>query len=113
MTTSDSQKAVSEPEKDEVVASAWNAGRELPPGLPDPAVLARMASDFFTVLPALTPLERNFPIAAEQPQSIPALAETSANLQKASELDVSRLNESELLALPSTLVGASVKQPPP
>jgi cysteine desulfurase/selenocysteine lyase len=75
-----------------------------------------MASDFFTALPDLAQLERKFPIAGAQSQSTSVLAESLAIPQEASGLTASTgaasPTEIDLRALPSTPVGAAVKQLP-
>src|ERR1700722_16704057 len=59
------------------LAEAWDASKALPPGLPDPAVLARMATEFFTAMPEFAQFSKNAPAAEAPPQSAPVTVEST------------------------------------
>ena len=83
---------------------AWNAVKAAPAGFPDPAVLARMANEFFTALPAFNRRDGD----AAMTQS-PPLAMSSASLENVSSVTQPEapgafgVTEAALSALPSTL----------
>jgi cysteine desulfurase / selenocysteine lyase len=118
MSTSEPKQEAPLPGKTEVRPEAWDDGQRVPAGLPDPAVLARMASEFFTSVPGFSQLRRNVPPAEAQALSVPTGPGTLANSRDVRELttrsDVSRPTEAELInALPSALAGFSVPSSAP
>jgi cysteine desulfurase / selenocysteine lyase len=97
----------------------------VPAGLPDPAVLARMANEFFTALPSTESLlpeaERSASVpgaaeamgAARTPPayvSLPGVAPPSAGTPSASILPASLPTEAELRSLPATLSARPIAQ---
>jgi cysteine desulfurase/selenocysteine lyase len=111
MTPSNPKQGVSNPEKFETWTEAENFSKELPPGLPDPAVLARLANEIFTSLPgASQAVEAGLPSGAH-PISGPmnaAPGEIPRDAMPAkARPEASNLSEAELRALPFGLVQAS------
>jgi cysteine desulfurase/selenocysteine lyase len=117
MSTSEPKQGAPLPGKTEVRPEAWDDRQRVPAGLPDPAVLARMASEFFTSVPGFSQLSRNVLPAEAQALSVPTGPGTLANSWDVTELttrsDVSRPTEAELNALPSTLAGFSAPSSAP
>jgi cysteine desulfurase/selenocysteine lyase len=87
----------------------WVTGKEFPAGVPDPAVLARMANEFFTALPEFSQLSGTVPAAQPKLPSIPASAENQASPQGLAGIVPSSTfpTEAELRALPAYLAGHS------
>src|SRR5580698_240911 len=82
-------------------ADNWIPGSALPANLPDPAVLQRMATEFFTALPGFSQSagavpETNVPSESASPESASAAAPASASgLTEADFIDaISGLGES-------------------
>jgi cysteine desulfurase/selenocysteine lyase len=73
MTRSEPKPAAPAAQKSDVPADAWS-GTALPANLPDPAVLARMATEFFTAVPGFS----QFPASAPQSDAPPMPAESDA-----------------------------------
>ena len=103
MSTSEPPEEASAARLSEAWPDAWSTIDGAPAGLPDPAVLARMANEFFTALPAF---DRQGPDAATQS---PPQAMSSASLKNVSSLTQPEargafgVTEAGLSALPSTL----------
>src|ERR1039458_3454789 len=95
-------------------SSVWLASKDLPLGVPDPAVLARMANEFFTALPEFAQLSNVVLAAPEQLPSVPAGAEPRVAPQGVAGLapPTAFPTEAELRALPSTLAGFSAPSLP-
>jgi len=93
----------------------WVAGKEFPAGVPDPAVLARMANEFFTALPEFSQLSGTAPAAQPKPPTIPANAESRVSPQGLAGIAPSSAfpTEAELRALPASLPGYSTPPLPP
>src|ERR1700722_14011653 len=78
----------------------WVAGKDLPPGIPDPAVLARIANEFFTALPDLAQLNSLVPGSPAQIPAVPV--ESTAAPQGVAGIAPSAFpTEAELRALPA------------
>jgi cysteine desulfurase/selenocysteine lyase len=115
MSTSEPEKTRGpERGKSAVGADTWDASKGLPAGLPDPAVLARMATEFFTALPEFAQLGKNASAQETLPPSIPVNVEAATLPQdviaSAAPPGISFLTEPGLSALPWTL---SRPHPPP
>jgi len=83
----------------------WNAGK-VPAGFPDPAVLARMANEFFTALPDVSRQEVNAVSTLTQLPPLPLSAGSLANVPNVAQTSSANafgVTESELSAIPSTL----------
>ena len=117
MSTNEPKHEAPLPGKTEVRPEAWDDRQRVPAGLPDPAVLARMASEFFTSVPGFSQLSRNVLPAEAQALFVPTGPDPLANSWDVTELtarsDVSRPTEAELNALPSTLAGFSAPSSAP
>jgi cysteine desulfurase/selenocysteine lyase len=90
----------------------------VPQGLPDPDMLARMANEFFTGLPATEGTAANAQRGAAVPGSAEALAAAGNPSAfpappRASLATPRELTEAELRALPSTLSGAAAQPQTP
>jgi cysteine desulfurase / selenocysteine lyase len=89
----------------------WNTGKVAPAGFPDPAVLARMANEFFTALPDVSRQDDNAASAVTQllPLSLSAASLPNVpNVAQSSSANAFGVTESELNAIPPTLGGAAV-----
>jgi cysteine desulfurase / selenocysteine lyase len=92
---------------------AWNGvwldGRDLPAGVPDPAVLARMANEFFTALPEFAPASGAFPAGPAPIPSVPTSATIPVTPQGVIGIAGPPVypSEPELRAFPATLAGSS------
>src|ERR1700691_258869 len=71
MIPSNPKQGASSPERYGTWPEAGSAGKDLPAGLPDPAVLARLASEFFTSLPSYSQVTENSLPSGAQPVSGP------------------------------------------
>jgi len=107
MSTSDRQRGAPGPPKDGV----WNTEQWISERVIDPAVLARMANEFFTALPEFTQVSSAGPVAAPQevapPTSVPSqrnvpLATTNGGLPVGSVAPLA-----EMRNLPTSLRGPS------
>jgi cysteine desulfurase / selenocysteine lyase len=92
----------------------WVTGKEFPAGVPDPAILARMATEFFTALPEFSQLSAVVPAAQPTPPAIPASTESQASPRGLAGFGPSSAfpTEAELRALPESLPGYSSPSPP-
>jgi cysteine desulfurase/selenocysteine lyase len=87
-------------------SDVWDSGKVAPAGFPDPAVLARMANEFFTALPNVS---RQEVTAASTVTQLPPLSRSAAsltnvpNVVQTSSANALGVTESELSAIPSTL----------
>ncbi len=99
---------------DSIWKEVWVAGKDFPAGVPDPAVLARLANEFFTALPEFSQLSNVVPDAPAQLPSVPASAEPQVNPQGAAGIapPAAFPTEAELRALPATLAGFSAPSLP-
>ncbi len=112
----------SEPKPDEVPASAnsnawsevWLGGKDFPAGgVPDPAVLARIANEFFTALPEFAPVGSSLPAAPAQLPSVPAAAAAPVipqgvvGITPPVALPAAFPTEADLRALPASLAASS------
>ena len=92
------------------MAETWDPSKALPPGLPDPAVLARMATEFFTAMPEFAQLGKNASAQETLPPSVPVNVESTTRPQNvtasAAPSETSSLTAAGLSALPSTLASA-------
>ena len=78
----------------------------LPAGLPDPEVLARMANEFFTALPAARSVVPRTPYTAEAARGAEASSAGTNLLEYSASPTASIPSEAQLRALPSTLSAA-------
>jgi cysteine desulfurase / selenocysteine lyase len=87
----------------------WVTGKEFPAGVPDPAILARMATEFFTALPEFSQLGGAVPAAQPTLPAIPARAESQVSPQGLAGIAPSSEfpTEAELRALPGSIPGYS------
>jgi len=76
MSTSDRQRAAPGPPKDGV----WNTEQWISERVIDPAVLARMANEFFTALPEFTQLSSASPVATAQEVALPTSVPSQGNV---------------------------------
>jgi hypothetical protein len=92
----------------------WVTGKEFPAGVPDPAILARMATEFFTALPEFSQWSAVVPAAQPTPPAIPASTESQASPLGLAGIAPSSAfpTEAELRALPESLPGYSSPSPP-
>ncbi|MGD0840428.1 MAG: family 2A encapsulin nanocompartment cargo protein cysteine desulfurase [Candidatus Acidiferrales bacterium] len=100
MTPSEPKPAAPGAQKTDLPVDTWS-GTELPANLPDPAVLARMATEFFTALPGAAQFAGSFP-AGEAPSS--AIAAESA---PAAPANATALTEADFIDAISTLGSGS------
>jgi len=117
MTPSDPKPAAPGSKNDNVWNEVWLGGKDLPAGVPDPAVLARLANEFFTALPEFEqPASISSDAIAQPPSipSVPAAAEAGLTLQSVAGVTPPAAfpSEAELRALPATLA-ASTAPPQP
>jgi len=92
----------------------WVTDKEFPAGVPDPAILARMATEFFTALPEFSQLSGAVPGAQPTPPAIPASPESQVSPRGLAGIAPSSAfpTEAELRALPESLPGYSKPSPP-
>jgi len=109
MSTNESQKGLPRLTGDEFRTVLPREGQAVPHGLPDPAVLARMANEFFTALPAVHAAVPEAALVEPviHPTEILPVATTSARVP--SIPSNAALSESQLSSLPSTLSGFNVR----
>ncbi|MGB6432053.1 MAG: family 2A encapsulin nanocompartment cargo protein cysteine desulfurase [Candidatus Acidiferrales bacterium] len=88
-------------------ASDWTSGAALPANLPDPAVLARMATEFFTAVPGFSQPSGNESVA--DASSLPAAAESAPAAAPPSASD---LTESDFIDAISGVGESSVPLSP-
>src|ERR1700683_5495582 len=69
------------PERENVWSEVWVSGKDFPAGVPDPAVLARLANEFFTALPEFAPLSSVVSDASFRPPPAPPAIETRVGPQ--------------------------------
>jgi cysteine desulfurase / selenocysteine lyase len=102
------------PERENVWSEVWVGGKDFPAGVPDPAVLARLANEFFTALPEFAPLSSVVSDASSQPPLAPAAVETRVGPQglAGNTSPTAYPTEAELRALPATLAGFSAPSLP-
>ncbi|MGA8234151.1 MAG: family 2A encapsulin nanocompartment cargo protein cysteine desulfurase [Candidatus Acidiferrales bacterium] len=102
------------PERENVWSEVWLSGQDFPPGVPDPAVLARLANEFFTALPDFTQASSAVLAGPAQLPSVPASAEPQMNPQ--GKVGIAPPDpfpsEAELRALPETLARFPAPSPP-
>jgi cysteine desulfurase/selenocysteine lyase len=112
MIPSEPKQGPSNRPKDETWPDVVSAGKDVPAGLPDPAVLARLASEFFTSLPGLPAVKDDVLSSNAQP-GLALVNSTSLeaprNLAQAPPRpNGAELTEAELSALPLSLDQLSV-----
>jgi cysteine desulfurase/selenocysteine lyase len=73
-------------------ANDWTSGAALPANLPDPAVLARMATEFFTALPGFSQSAENVPAS-----DAPPLPDASDAAPAATPVNTSALTETDFM----------------
>src|ERR1700683_5122299 len=73
-------------------AGDWTSGAALPANLPDPAVLARMATEFFTALPGFSQSAGNVPAS-----DAPPLPDASDAAPAAAPVNASALTEADFI----------------
>jgi cysteine desulfurase / selenocysteine lyase len=118
MSTSDSKSGAPGSGNDNVWNEVWLGSKDVPAGLPDPAVLARLANEFFTALPEFAQASSITPDVPAQVSSLPAGpagAEPPGLIPQGVGGVVpptASLTEAQLRALPSTLAGSSAPSPP-
>jgi cysteine desulfurase / selenocysteine lyase len=97
-----------------VWSEVWLAGKDFPAGVPDPAVLARIANEFFTALPDFAELSSAVPAAPPQSPSVPAGADPQVAPQGVDGIvpPAAFPTEAELRALPATLAEFSAPSLP-
>jgi cysteine desulfurase / selenocysteine lyase len=115
MSTSEPKSGAPESANDKVWNEAWLGGKDLPAGVPDPAVLARLAHEFFTALPEFAQASSIAPDALTQLPSISSVPDAAEpGLSPSGVAGIARPvafpSEAELHALPTTLAGLS--EPP-
>ncbi|MGA8101037.1 MAG: family 2A encapsulin nanocompartment cargo protein cysteine desulfurase [Candidatus Acidiferrales bacterium] len=102
------------PDRENVWSEVWLSGQDFPPGVPDPAVLARLANEFFTALPDFTQASSAVLAGPAQLPSVPASAEPQMNPQ--GKVGIAPPDpfpsEAELRALPETLARFPAPSPP-
>jgi cysteine desulfurase / selenocysteine lyase len=120
MSTSDPNLETPEPGTNETLVNVWTDGAQVPAGLPDPAVLARMANDFFRASPGF-PQPGGLLVASGPAREAPSAssapgAGSLANYQSTSgptaRPDVTVPTEAELRAIPATLTDFSIPSAP-
>ena len=106
MSTSEATQTVLTPDADSASGVPLPLSGPLPPGVPDPALLARMANEFFTALPgSLNVPAASFPVDA--PTDLPATASFPATLP-AARPEAPLPSDKHLPGLPSSIGPASV-----
>jgi cysteine desulfurase / selenocysteine lyase len=102
------------PERENVWSEVWVSGKDFPAGVPDPAVLARLANEFFTALPEFAPLSSVVSDASFRPPPAPPAIETRVGPQglAGDTSPTAYPTEAELRALPATLAGFSAPSLP-
>jgi cysteine desulfurase / selenocysteine lyase len=102
------------PERENVWSEVWLSGKDFPAGVPDPAVLARLANEFFTALPDFTQASSAVLAGPAQLPSVPASAEPQMNPQGKVGIAPPDAfpSEAELRALPETLARFPAPSPP-
>jgi cysteine desulfurase/selenocysteine lyase len=107
MIPSEPKQGPSNRPKDETWPDVLSAGKDVPAGLPDPAVLARLANEFFTSLPGLPTVNEDVLSSSAQPGLAPVnftSLEAPRNLAQApARTNGAELTEAELSALPLSL----------
>jgi cysteine desulfurase/selenocysteine lyase len=113
-----SEPGAPEPERENVWSEVWLSGKDFPAGVPDPAVLARLANQFFTAFPDLAQASSAVLAASAQlptvPASVPASTESPINPQgnAGSAQPAAFPSEAELRAFPETLARSAVPSMP-
>jgi cysteine desulfurase/selenocysteine lyase len=106
MTTSDPEKFAPQSSLDGLRGTIPTAANAVPSGLPEPDVLARMASEFFTALPDFLPLAENALAESQRGASLPGTAQVAsipAAPANFTSLPVAGIpSETQLRALPTT-----------
>src|SRR5271163_1286559 len=89
-------------------------GDDFPAGVPDPAVLARLANEFFTAVPEFVPVGSAVPEASSQAPPVPAAAHGRPASQGVSgnTSPTAYPTEAELRALPGILAGLPASSVP-
>jgi cysteine desulfurase/selenocysteine lyase len=106
MSTSDASQTVLAPETDAARGTSLPLSAPLPPGVPDPALLARMANEFFTALPgSLDVPAASFPVDA--PADFPATASLPATIP-AARPEAPLPSDKHLPGLPGSMGPATV-----
>jgi len=112
MIPSEPKQGPSNHPKNEKWPDVLSAGKDVPAGLPDPAVLARLANEFFTSLPGLPAVNEDVLSSSAQPGLAPVNStslEAPRNLAQAPpRTNGADLTEAELSALPLSLDQLSV-----
>jgi len=94
------------PEPENVWSEVWLSDKDFPAGVPDPAVLARLANEFFTALPDFAQVSSAVLAGPAQLPSVPASADSQMNPQGKAGIAPPAAafpSEAELRALPETL----------
>jgi cysteine desulfurase/selenocysteine lyase len=109
-----SEPGAPEPERENVWSEVWLSGKDFPAGVPDPAVLARLANEFFTALPDFTPASSLGLAGPAQLPPIPASAASPTYPQGNAGIAAPDAfpSEAELRALPETLARVSAPSLP-
>ena len=93
------------PVRESAWSGVWLTGKDFPAGVTDPAVLARLANEFFNALPDIAQASSIVPSASSQLRSVPAaepLVNPESNIATAPPAPVPM--ETELRARPEALV---------
>jgi cysteine desulfurase / selenocysteine lyase len=111
MIPSNPEQGAPGPERSQTWPEAGSAGKDVPAGLPDPAVLARLANEFFTSLSSYPQVTENSLPSGVQPVSEPvhiAPVEIPKDAaQTTARSDAADPTEAELRALPFGLAQTS------
>src|ERR1700693_40660 len=111
MTPSKAKQGASGPEKYETWPEAGSVGKDVQYGLPDPAVLARFANEFFASLPRSSRVTENSLPSSAQPVSGPVNAASLQvpvdSAQTTTRPDAPAPTEAELRELPFGLLQVS------
>jgi cysteine desulfurase/selenocysteine lyase len=114
MSTSEPKPGAPGSVNDNVWNEVWLSGKDLPAGVPDPAVLARIANEFFTALPEFAQSSSIVPDVPAQLPSVPAGAESPGAPQGVTGIasPTAFPTEAELRDLPAALAGLSAPSLP-
>jgi cysteine desulfurase/selenocysteine lyase len=108
MSTSENEKSARRFVNDGAAPDVAGNLQSLPPGLPDPEVLARMANEFFTARPAAKAAVPGAPYTAEAARGAEASNVGKSLVEYSASPTASVPTEAQLRALPSTLAAADV-----
>src|SRR6266849_208419 len=113
MSTSESEKSPRRITGDEFRTVLPGERAAVPAGLPDPEVLARMANEFFTALPAADAALSEAPYVAAATRTMEASSAATNSPGFSSVPATSLPTEAQLRALPSTLSNTGMPQQSP